>query len=119
MTDSDDVVQLTALNEAFIDACRLGSWEDLQPVLSDHFRYVDGATGELWDMDRYIADLRANPVPQLGIDQVVVHVAGDTGSASARTSNGSGSHNRYLDVYAREDGRWRCVQACVWPVAAD
>lgn len=115
----DDVKQLTTLNGRFIEACRAGSWEELRPVLSERFRYVDGATGELWDMERYIADLGANPSPQLLIDQLVVHVAGETAGVSARTSSGTGTHNRYLDVYAREGDEWKCVQACVWPTEAD
>jgi len=115
----DDVRALTELNDRFIEACRAGSWELLRPVLSEFFQYVDGVTGEAWDMERYIADLEGAPSPRLAIDQVVVHVAGDAGGVSARASNGTGRHNRYLDVYAREAEGWRCVQACVWPVAAD
>lgn len=111
----DDQAELTALNDQFIAACQKGSWEQLRQVLSTRFRYIDGSTGERWDMERYIADLQTNPSPQLSIDQVVVHLAGDTAGISARTSNGTGSHNRYLDVYAREPEGWKCVQACVWP----
>ena len=116
----DDQRRLGELNDRFIVACRAGSWEDLEPVLAPSFRYVDGTTGELWGMDRYVAELRANPSPALTIDQVVIHIAGGTAGVSARTSNGTGRHNRYLDVYARDDaGEWRCVHACVWPVASD
>ena len=111
----DDAQALTSLNRRFIEACRAGSWEDLPPVLSRRFQYVDGVTGEPWALERYITDLRANPSPQLTIDQVVVHVAGDTASVMARTSAGSGRHNRYIDVYARQADGWKCVQACVWP----
>jgi len=115
----DDVTALRPLNDRFISACRAGSWEDLQLVLSPRFRYVDGATGECWTMSTYIEDVRGSANPRLSVDQVVVHVAGDTAGVSARTSNGSGRHNRYLDVYARDDGGWSCVQACVWPTAPD
>lgn len=114
--DTDDVVQLRELNDRFIAACRLGSWEGLRPVLSDRFAYVDGGTGERWELQRYIADLRENPIPTLAIDQVDIHVAGDTAGVSARTSSGNGRFNRYLDVYAREADGWRCVQASVWPL---
>jgi hypothetical protein len=111
-----DETNLADLNQRFISACRLGSWEQLSLVLSDQFVYVDGLTGDRWEMSRYIEDLRANPSPNLGVDQVVVHVAGDTGSVTARSSNGSGRFNRYVDVYAREQDGWKCVQACVWPL---
>ena len=118
MARSDEEL-LRALNAQFIDACREGSWEQLQQVLDPAFRYVDGGSGELWDTDDYIADLRANPTPSLSIDQVVVHVAGDTAGVTARTSNGHGRHNRYLDVYQRSPDGWACVQACVWAADPD
>jgi hypothetical protein len=57
----DDSKTLTELNERFVDAFRKGSWELLQPILSPGFSYLDGATGELWPIDRYIANLKANP----------------------------------------------------------
>lgn len=118
MPPTDDEL-LHALNERFIDACREGSWEQLQEILDPAFRYVDGGSGALWDMHDYIADLRANPSPGLRVDQVVVHVAGNTAGVSARTSNGSGRHNRYLDVYQRTPDGWACVQACVWATDPD
>lgn len=118
MSDPADIEQLNTLNTAFIEACRLGSWPGLRKILSDWFRYVDGTTGQMWDMAEYIADLEAHPDPTLRIDQVVIHMAGDTAGVTARTSNRSGTHNRYLDVYAREPSGWRCVQACVWPTQA-
>lgn len=115
---ANDDELLRALNDCFIAACREGSWEKLQQVLDPSFRYVDGASGELWPMDDYIADLRAHPSPQLEIDQVVVHVVGDTAGVSARTSNGTDRHNRYLDVYQHTVDGWACVQVCVWPAGA-
>ena len=115
----DDLQELTVLNDRFIAACRAGSWNDLSQILSSRFRYVDGVTGSCWEMDRYIEDLSSHPNPELSIDQVVVHLAGDTAGVSARTSNGTGSHHRYLDIYARESGEWKCVQACVWPAESD
>jgi len=110
----DDRAELLQLNDQFIDAFRNGSWEQLQPVLSPSFSYTDGATGEVWELDRYIENLRSNPSPSLTIDQVVVHVDGDTAVVSARTSRKPGSYGRYVDTYARRDFGWECVHACVW-----
>lgn len=112
----DDVRQLAARNLRFIEACREGSWLMLEPILSRSFSYLDGSTGEIWDMDRYIEDLEANPIPGLAIDQVTIHVDGDTAIVSARTNVGSAPRNRYLDTYARRRGEWLCVHACVWPL---
>jgi ketosteroid isomerase-like protein len=54
------------------------------------------------------------PAPTLTIDQVVVHVCGDTAIVSARSNVQPGRYSRYLDTYERRDGRWVCVHACVW-----
>lgn len=112
----DDSKALTELNLQFIDACRQGSWELLEPILSPSFSYLDGATGEVWTQERYVNDLRSNPAPSLAIDQVAVHVDGDTAVVSARTSRGPDTYNRYVDTYERRDNGWICVHACVWPL---
>ncbi len=112
----DDTSALTELNAQFVDAFRRGSWELLQPVLSPSFRYLDGATGELWEMARYIEDLRANPAPTIEVDQLVVHVDGDAAVVSARSSTRPGQFNRYVDSYQRRSGGWVCYSACVWPL---
>jgi Domain of unknown function (DUF4440) len=112
----DDTQALLELNEQFIDAFRNGSWEQLSPVLSPGFSYLDGTTGEVWEHERYVASLRANPSPALQIDQVVVHVDGDTAIVSARTSRQPGRYGRYVDTYERRDEGWLCIHACVWPL---
>lgn len=116
-THADDEAVLRALNERFIEAFRQGSWELLEPILSPSFAYLDGATGEVWSHERYVDNLRAHPAPVLRIDQVAVHVDGDTAVVSARTSRTLGRHGRYVDTYARRAAGWECVHACVWPLA--
>ena len=59
----DEVLALTRANLRFIEAFRVGSWALLEPILSPSFRYLDGATGETWELARYIDNLRANPSP--------------------------------------------------------
>jgi hypothetical protein len=111
-----DTQALIELNDRFIEAFRQGSWELLEPILSPSFSYLDGATGEVWTHERYVDNLRSNPSPSLAIDQVAVHVDGDTAVVSARTSR-PGRRGRYVDTYARRGDGWRCVHACVWPLA--
>jgi len=113
-----DVELLNGANTQFIEAFRQGSWSLLEPLLSPSFRYLDGHTGELWDTPRYIEDLLEHPQPSLRIDQLVIHIDGDTASVSARTHSDLKRNNRYLDTYHRESGRWYCVHACVWPLPA-
>jgi hypothetical protein len=84
--DAGDLGALMSLNTRFIEACRQGSWELLEPILSPSFSDLDGATGEVWEQDKYVEDLRGNPLPTLEIDQVVVHVDRDVAVVSARSS---------------------------------
>ncbi len=116
----NDVEALSARNRQFIDACRAGSWDLLREILADEFCYLDGRTGEVWEEARYVADLGANPAPTLTVDELAIHVAGDTATVSARTTNADtpDRHNRYLDTYQRRDGDWVCVHACVWPLSS-
>jgi hypothetical protein len=111
-----DTIQLKELNERFIEAFRRGSWELLEPILAPTFSYLDGATGEVWERARYVDSLRSHPAPALELDQVVVHVDGDTAVVSGRTTRGPGNRKRYLDTYERRADGWRCVHACVWPL---
>jgi Domain of unknown function (DUF4440) len=115
----NDLRKLTELNAQFIEACRQGSWQMLEPLLALGFSYLDGATGEVWTMDRYVHDLEANPAPTLAIDQVRVHVAGDVGVVSARSVTSRGRYGRYVDTYQRRYDDWLCVHACVWPLVID
>lgn len=112
----DDRTQLEELNEQFIEAFRQGAWELLEPILAPSFSYLDGASGEVWEHDRYVDSLRSNPVPGLALDQVVIHIDGDKAVVSGRTSRQPGSYRRYLDTYERGPDGWRCVHACVWPL---
>lgn len=112
----DDTKVLTELNLQFIDAWRKGSWELLQPILSPTFVYLDGATGEVVDLEKYEASLRSGAVPSIGIDQVAIHVDGNTAVVSSRTFRDGGKHRRYVDTYEKRDGNWVCVHACVWPI---
>jgi ketosteroid isomerase-like protein len=112
----DDVKTLTELNERFIEAVRQGSWQMLEPILSPGFTYLDGNTGEVQQLPPYREMIESSPAPDLEIDQVAVHVDGDTAIVSARTASATrpGRHSRYLDSYQRRDGQWVCVHACVW-----
>lgn len=112
----DDTKVLTELNGRFIEAFRRRSWELLEPILSPSFSYLDGATGEVWTQERYIEDLRNNPLPTIGIDQVVVHVDDGVAVVSARSFTSPERYNRYVDTYVRDNDGWRCVHACVWPL---
>jgi Domain of unknown function (DUF4440) len=113
-----DMQELQDLNEQFIEAFRQGSWDLLAPILTPSFSYLDGASGEVWDHQRYVDNLHSHPAPSLYLDQVVIHVDGDTAVVSGRTSREPGTYRRYLDTYERRPEGWRCMHACVWPLEA-
>ena len=112
----DDVRVLAERNLRFIEAWRQGSWLMLEPILSRSFSYLDGDSGEAWDIDRYSKELKGHPMPALTIDQVVIHVDGDTAVVSARSRTRRDRSSRYVDTYERRAGEWLCVHACVWPL---
>jgi hypothetical protein len=115
-TAAGDIAALADLNAQFVDAFRQGQWRLLAPILSSDFSYLDGGTGEVWAMERYIADLEAQALPTIEIDQVRIHVDGTTAIVSARSHTRPDHFNRYVDTYEHRDGRWLCVHACVWPL---
>jgi ketosteroid isomerase-like protein len=110
----DDVRQLTELNEHFIEAFRKGSWEMLSQIMSSSFAYLDWQTGQVWDRQRYIDGVETG-APELTIDQVNIHVDGDTAVVSARSlGKPGGRYARYADTYERRPEGWRCVHAVLW-----
>ncbi len=112
----DDISVLQELNDRFIEAWRQGSWDLLEPILTPTFAYMNGATGEPVARSRYIDMLRQGAQPELQIDQLLVHVAGDAAVVSARSSSRPGHYNRYVDSYIRHEGAWLCMHATVWPL---
>ncbi|HTW20038.1 MAG TPA: nuclear transport factor 2 family protein [Mycobacteriales bacterium] len=112
----DDVAVLTELNARFVEACRHGASETLTSLLSAAFTYLDGATGEVWDIDQFLKDVAENPSPTVRIDQLVIHVEGNTAVVSARALRLPNSSRRYLDTYERRGGAWRCTHSCGWPL---
>jgi hypothetical protein len=117
-----DMDELERLNDQFIDAFRIGSWERLRPVLADEFAYLDGDTGERWSEEQYIADLEGQAIPDIAFDQLQIHVAGGTAVVSARTTRTTRTpprYARYVDTYERRGESWLCVHACVWRLSGD
>jgi hypothetical protein len=88
----------------------------LKPIVAPTFSYLDGRSGEVWPIDRYIRDLE-DPMPSLDFDQLRIHIASSVAIVSARSFTGVGGSNRYIDTYERLEDGWKCVHACVWPLA--
>ena len=100
-----------------IEAFRKGSWEVLGPILTPTFQYLSGSTGTVQQLPEYIEDLQTNPEPDLTIDQVVIHLDGDSAVVSSRCTSDGKRFSRYLDSYRRGGPLgWTCFHACVWPL---
>jgi hypothetical protein len=113
----NDTEVLEQLNVQFIDAFRKGSWEVLGPILTPTFKYLSGATGEIQELPEYIEDLQTNPGPTIEIDQVVIHLDGDSAVVSSRVTADHQRYSRYVDSYHRGGPLgWTCFHACVWPI---
>lgn len=112
---TDEERDLRALNDRFIGAFRIGSIEDLDAVLDPSFVVVDGTTGVYADRAAYRARL-TGPIPDLRLDDVSVHVTGDTAVVTGRTTRDGARFLRYVDVWRRTADGWRCVLGCNWPV---
>jgi ketosteroid isomerase-like protein len=98
--------------------------EGLRTLLDPGFTYVDGATGAevpRAEFDRWC--LEAAPMRNLIHDQVHTKIEGDTAVLSARNSlerlvDGAWKRFdwRYVNIYRRAGGQWRCTFATVYKV---
>lgn len=77
-------------------------------------------TGRISDVNVYAATVTGNRAPARSIDDVNVHVDGNTAVVSARTHWGEpGTFRRYADTRERRDGRWVCSHASVWRLSPE
>lgn len=111
----DDERTLTDLNWQFIESWRIGDVEMLDGVLDEDFIYLDGVTGRTADRATYRAGL-TGPAETLAVDDVRVHLFGDTAVVTGRTTRDGMAFKRYVDTWRRVDGRWTCVHGGLWPV---
>jgi ketosteroid isomerase-like protein len=105
-------------------ALQKGDIAALDRIYSDDLVYAN-ATGALLTKAEHLADLKARKLNFRSFkhDDVKVVVHGDTGiltgiSTSAVEFHGavSSSPRRFLNIFARKDGRWLCVAHFETPV---
>ena len=114
----DDEAVLRALNANYVKAFRESdvAWYDAHLAPDYNVVYGDGSfhdrAGALADFAQptFAENLKAFPV-----DNVRIRRFGDIALISAENAyerkDGRKGENRYTDIWLKQDGRWRCIQA--------
>jgi ketosteroid isomerase-like protein len=112
-----DLDILHGLNRDYIAEVQNGDVKRFDEILAGEF-YCSNPDGTLVDRAGFLART-AQPVTiaNLAAHDVLIRLYGETAVIHARTSytlpNDRQGAGRYTDIWAREDGAWRCVAAHV------
>jgi ketosteroid isomerase-like protein len=108
---------LAALNDDYIRSVQHSDVKRFGEMLAQDFR-CSNPDGSLLDRAGFLAQT-ARPVTISGLrtEDVEIRLMGDFAIIHARTlytlADGKPGRGRYTDVWARQDGTWRCVSAHV------
>jgi ketosteroid isomerase-like protein len=122
----DDASQVERLERELVRAIGAKDLESYDRIVAPDYVVVTAAgpeTSKAQVMDQYRSGERG--YTDLAIDEVKVHVFGDTAVVTARTLGSRQEHGtstpnrvRYLRVYARRGGRWQAVTQMSAPLPA-
>jgi ketosteroid isomerase-like protein len=120
--DGGDEAALRQLNRDYLGAflaCDVARFRDL---LADDF-YGVRADGKVIDKAEFLREAAVPPgVKDFRLTEVVVRLYGDAALvndlATYLRPNGTPAQTRYVDVYARRQGRWQVVSVQITRVAA-
>ena len=116
---SDDIQQLTSLNQSYLNSYRNGLVEFFEQTLVEDFKEV-APDGTVLNKEEFLEKIaaRMNSGEQLQIEasELDIQLFGDTAIVRSvpLVTNPDGSSfkgGRYTDVYTRIDGEWLCVAA--------
>jgi ketosteroid isomerase-like protein len=112
-----DLDILHALNRDYIDSVQNSDVRRFDEILAAEF-YCSNPDGSLLDREGFLKQTaRPVTIAHLRAEDVMIRLLGDVAIVHARTSyalpNGGAGAGRYTDVWARQDGTWRCVSAHV------
>jgi ketosteroid isomerase-like protein len=116
-TVSTDLDALNGLNHDYIASVQNGNVRRFDEILAAEF-YCSNPDGSLINREGFLAQT-ARPVTirNLQAHDVVIRLFGDVAIIHARTTytlqDGSPGAGRYTDVWAWQNGSWRCVSAHV------
>jgi ketosteroid isomerase-like protein len=112
-----DLDILQSLNRDYIDSVQNGDVRRFDEILAGDF-WCSNPDGTLIDRAAFLRQT-AQPVTISGLraHDVLIRIFGDVAIIHARTTynlpGGGQGAGRYTDVWARENGDWRCVSAHV------
>jgi len=116
---SDDIQQLTSLNQSYLNSYRNGLVEFFEQTLVEEFKET-APDGTVLNREQFLEKIasRANSGEQLQIEalELDIQLFGDTAIVRSvpLVTNPDGSSfkgGRYTDVYTRIEGEWLCVAA--------
>ena len=116
-TISTDLDLLHSLNHDYIASVQNADVRRFDEILAAEF-YCSNPDGSLINREGFLAQTaRPAPIRNLSAHDVVIRLFGDIAIIHARTTytlqNGDQGAGRYTDVWARQNGAWRCVSAHV------
>src|SRR5947207_14414933 len=116
-TSAADLEIRTSLNRDYIRSVQNGDVRRFDEILAADFR-CSNPDGSLIDRSGFLAQT-ARPVTIANLEalDVEIRMFGDVAIMHARTSyttaEGRSGAGRYTDVWACQNGKWRCVSAHV------
>lgn len=120
---TDDAEAVLALERTWAVAPRTGDLETVREVVADDWRAIS-PTGQTMTKGELLAMLAANPnvFSSTEYSEISVSLFGGTAVVTS-FFHGVGEalelKQRYLRVYAKRGGRWRCVATQIVPLPAD
>jgi ketosteroid isomerase-like protein len=116
-TVSTDLDALHGLNHDYIASVQNGDVRRFDEILAAEF-YCSNPDGSLINREGFLAQAaRPVTISNLQAHDVLIRLFGDVAIIHARTAytlhDGGHGAGRYTDVWARQNGSWRCVSAHV------
>lgn len=114
---TSDLDALHTLNHDYIHSVQHGDVRRFDEILAAEF-YCSNPDGGLINREAFLAQTaRPVTIANLRAEDVIIRLFGDMAIIHARTTftRADGGHGagRYTDVWARQNGAWRCVSAHV------
>ena len=116
-TPSAHIETLSRLNEEYIRSVATSDVRRFEELLSDDF-LNSNPDGSLVNRTAFLNQVgKRSTVPDLQCEDVRIRLMGDIAIVHGRTTytkpDGQAGAGRYTDIWALQDGRWRCVAAHV------